>query len=399
MIHPFHVAVPDHVLRDVRLRLEHTRLPPDHDNDDWSYGVSANYMNEIVDYWLDSYDWTTQEGALNQWPQYRTEIKGTPIHFVHVKGAGYRPLPLILSHGWPWTFWDYHKIIGPLTDPAANGLDPGQSFDLVIPSLPGFGFSGSFLPDGNPPTLVADLWYELMHDRLGYEYFGAVGGDWGTYISQHLGHAHPDAVVGVHLSTAAFLGVGAGRPGREDFGPEEAGWYERLQHSLDTNVSHRWVNADEPQTASYGAHDSPVGLLATILDKRRRWGGGVHVEDAFTKDELLTTTMIYWVTETFASSVRYYAQRKRHPWTPVMQATPIVSAPTAVAVFPYDVIIQPRRIAETITNLVRWTVMPEGGHFAPMEQPELLVADLRAHFGFLQRSPSFIPTDGRSLPD
>jgi pimeloyl-ACP methyl ester carboxylesterase len=291
-------------------------------------------------------------------------------------------VPLILTHGWPWTFWDFERVIRPLADPGAFGGDPADAFDVVVPSLPGFGFSSPLGVTGIGPFQTADLWVRLMRDVLGYDRFAAQGGDWGAIVTAQLGHAHADSLLGVHLSLPALLGGVLGRLKAEDYGPGEEGWYEQMQTRMaQTAASHLAVHRLDPQTLAWACHDSPVGLAAWILERRRNWSDcDGDVERRFSKDDLLTTMSIYWFTETFVSSVRYYREALLAGWRPAHDRRPRIEAPTAIAVFPRELILVPRSVAAQESDLRRWTVMPSGGHFAPAEEPELLVEDIRASF-------------------
>lgn len=392
----FTIAVSEEVLADLRDRLARTRWPDEIDNSDWSYGTNRAYLKELVDYWLHVYDWRRYERAMNEFHHYRTVIDGVPIHFIHEPGRGPKPTPLILSHGWPWTFWDYYKVIRPLTDPAAFGGNPEEAFDVVVPSLPGYGFSMPLSRPGLNFWQTADLWVKLMTGVLEYKKFGAQGGDWGALVSAQLGHKYAEHLIGVHLHHAVPLNIhqavpvsgGAGvgdMPRAEEYGPEEQGWFERSKNFWANETGYVALQATKPQTLAYGLNDSPVGLCAWILEKRRTWSDcSGELEKRFTKDDLLTTVMLYWITQTFGSSVRYYYEAWHHPWLPSHTRTPVVEAPTAVAVFLGDAILTPRRWAERYYNLKRWTVMPVGGHFAPLEEPERLVEDIREFYRSLR---------------
>ena len=292
-------------------------------------------------------------------------------------------MPLILTHGWPWTFWDLHKVIRPLADPAAFGGDPADAFDVVVPSLPGYGFSTPLTTPGINFWRTADLWATLMHEVLGYKKFAAQGGDWGALVTSQLGHKYPQSLFGIHLNLAVSLDFITRRqlPAESEYGPDEKQWYARIQEAAPTISSHLAVQTADPQTLAYGMHDSPVSLCAWILERRRNWSDcGGNVERRFSKDDLLTTMMIYWVTESFVTSVRYYYEARRRPWTPAHTRTPVIEAPTGIAVFPKELLIPPKRWAEQYYNLKRWTVMTAGGHFAHAEEPEQLVQDVRAFF-------------------
>lgn len=377
MSEPFEIKVEDEVLEDLGRRLAAPRIAADYANADWSYGVNGDYLEELVAYWRDEYDWRSEEARINGFANYRVEIDGVPIHFIHERGKGPDPTPLILSHGWPWTFWDYHKVIGPLTDPAAYGGDPADSFDVVVPSLPGYGFSGPLRRPGIQFAATADLWAALMTDVLGYERFGAYGGDWGALVTAVLGHKHPERLIGMQLGLCFPLDFVM--PTEADYPPDEMDRFERTTAGMATTTSHMAVQMADPQTLSYALEDSPTGLLAWILERRRAWSACEgEVERCFSKDELLTTAMIYWVSRSIGTSMRYYAEAARHPWQPVHDRIPIVEAPTGVLLWPQELALMPTKVMERNYNVRRITEMPRGGHFHPMEQPELLVAEIRA---------------------
>ncbi len=377
----FEIAIPGAALDELRTRLERVRWPGDLDNEDWAYGVPEPELRALVERWRDAYDWRAQEAALNRLEHWRAEIDGLPIHWVRVPGRGPDPLPLILTHGWPWTFNDFARVLGPLSDPAAHGGDPADAFELVVPSLPGFGFSSPLPRAGITAPDTADLWDRLMRDVLGFERYAAQGGDWGALVTAVIGHRFADHVVGVHESLPGFLGLDYDALGPDDFGPDEAGWWDHVQGMRQHITSHMAVHSLDPQTLTYALHDSPAGWLAWMLERRRAWTDcDGELLRVYTPDELLTAASIYWLTGTIGSSLRFYADNARRPWQPSHTRQPPCEAPTAIAVFPRDVLLVPRRIAERHANIRRWTVMPRGGHFAPAEQPGLLVDDLRAFF-------------------
>ncbi len=378
---PFTIAVPDAVLDDLRRRLRETRWATDFANEDWRYGTNGAWLQSMVGYWLDGYDWRAHEAAMNAFPQFKVDLDGIPIHFVHVKGKGPDPTPLILTHGWPWTFWDFHAVIGPLSDPAAYGGDPADAFDVVVPSLPGFGFSTPLTVPGVNAPVTADLWLRLMREVLGYDRFAAQGGDWGAIVTAYMGHRYAEHLIGIHLSLPALLGAGFRTVKPEDYGQGEEEWYARMQTRMQSAASHVAVQTADPQTLAYALNDSPVGLAAWLLERRRNWSdSGGDPEKPFTRDFLLTTVTLYWVTQSIGTSMRYYAEYFGRPWVPDHDRQPAIEAPTGIAVFPQELILLPRSVAERHANLVHWTVMPAGGHFAPSEQPELLVDDVRAMF-------------------
>lgn len=381
---PFRIEIPEEVLVDLGERLARTRWPDDFGNVDWSYGSNGAYLRELVDHWRHRYDWREHERKMNALPHFRTDIEGIPIHFIHQRGSGKKPLPLLMSHGWPWTFWDFHKVIGPLADPASFGADPEDSFDVIVPSLPGYGFSTPLLTTGIDAFRTADLWLKLMREVLGYSRFGAEGGDWGALISTQLGHKYPEAIVGLYIHLMINLDAlsgGADGPRPEDFTADEAPWQARNQTFLTQGSGYSALQMTKPQTPAFGLNDSPVGLAAWLVEKRRGWSDcGGDVERRFTKDDLLTTIMIYWVTGSIGSSMRYYYETAHRPWAPSHRRWPVVEAPTGIALLPNEVMLQPRRWAERYYNLRHWSVLPRGGHFAPMEEPERLVEDIRVFF-------------------
>jgi pimeloyl-ACP methyl ester carboxylesterase len=380
---PFAISIPETTISDLRDRLARTRFPRDFGNPNWEYGTNLAYLKELINYWLDRYDWRRVEREMNSFANYRTEIDGIPIHFIHEPGKGPKPIPLILSHGWPWTFWDFHKVIRPLSDPKAHGGDPADAFDVVVPSLPGYGFSTPLTTTGINYWKTADLWVTLMQDVLGYTKFAAQGGDWGALITAQLGHKYADRLIGIHVNLLASLGFfGAnGGPTPEDFAPEEKGWLERDRNFIANESGYMQLQSTKPQTVAYALNDSPAGLCSWIVEKRRTWSDcDGNVERRFTKDDLCTTMTLYWVTESYGTSARYYYEARHNLWKPSHDRKPVVEAPTAAAVFLKEVMLMPRKWTERYYNLKRWTVMPSGGHFAPMEEPERLVEDIRAFF-------------------
>ena len=384
-IEKFAVAISDDVIADLRERLARTRWADDFGNDDWRYGTNAQYLRELVDYWRSGYDWRAQEKAINAWPHFRAVIDEVPIHFIHVRGKGPNPTPLILTHGWPWTFWDFQKLIGPLTDPAAYGGDPADAFDVVVPSLPGYGFSTPLRKTGLNYATTPDLWVKLM-EGLGYKRFAAHGGDWGAFITAQLGHKYADRLIGSHFTLMIPLDMfTGGSVPVEDFSPEEAFLIKRNAEFFLNEAGYFALQTSKPQTPAFALNDSPVGLCAWIVEKRRTWSDcGGDVEKCFSKDDLLTTVMIYWVTQSFGTSARFYYEAAHNPWQPSHQRMPVVEAPVGVAVFHNELVIQPKRWAERYYNLKRWTQFPSGGHFAAMEEPAALIGDLRAFFGSLR---------------
>jgi len=377
---PFKVSIAQEKLDDLAARLRNTRWAPEFAVPEWSRGVSGRYLRELTDYWLNGYDWRAQEARINALPQFIAEVDGIPIHYVHVKGKGPSPAPLVLNHGWPWTFMDFAKVVGPLSDPAAFGGDPADAFDVIVPSLPGFIFSGQSPQGDIGYTETARLWTKLMHG-LGYERFGAHGGDAGAFVTARLGHAHAETMIGVHLALPVLPGWDRGPIAVEAFSPEERAMYEAQDFSGGL-TTHLWVHTLEPQTLAWAMHDSPVGQAAWMLHRRRAWSDcGGDVERRFSKDELITSFALYWLSESFVTAIAAYgASRYIDPMKLAHERKPEIEAPTGFAVSPRELAHVPRSLAARHSNLRSWTIMPRGGHFAAAEEPELLVADLRQFF-------------------
>jgi pimeloyl-ACP methyl ester carboxylesterase len=374
----FTIQIPDAVLSDLARRLDATRWPDEPEGAGWEFGSNLGYMRSLADYWRHGYDWRRAEAALNELPHYRIALNGLHIHFVHVRGKGPAPLPLVVTHGWPGSFIEMVKLIPLLTDPASHGGRAEDAFDVVVPSLPGYGFSDRPRERGMGPKKIAALWVQLMRE-LGYERFGAQGGDWGSTISMALGLDHADRMTGIHLNYIAgrfLLGGTLNEPQKD----ETANAYlEELRDWWEVEGGYSHEQGTKPQTLSYGLNDSPVGLAAWIIEKFRTWSDcGGDVERVFSRDELLTNVMLYWVTETIHSSARLYYESRQQPLS--LSRGNRVEPPVAVALFPKELPSPPRSLAERGMNIVRWTEMPKGGHFAAMEQPELLAEDVRAFF-------------------
>lgn len=369
-------------IADLRDRLARTRWPGDFGNDDWRYGANEAWMRETLDYWRDGFDFAALEAAVNRYEHYRVVLDDVPVHYLHVRGTGPDPMPLVLTHGWPWTFWDFQHVLDPLTDPGAHGGDPADAFDLIVPALPGYPFSGPLTTTGINVRATAARWVELVQDVLGYGRFGVHGGDWGASVTAQMAHEYADRLVGAHLSLPVLLSVSYySGLGPEMYGPDEQGWYDRMQRRMATANAHVAVHTADPQTLAYGLNDSPAGLAAWILERRRLWSDhDGDVFDAISRDDLLAGLSLYWFGGSIGTSMRYYWEQWKNPVRIMHERSPELEAPTGIAVFPNDLIFVPRAVAERHTNLHRWTVMPRGGHFAAAEEPDLLVDDLRAFF-------------------
>lgn len=381
-IQPFHIAIPQADLDDLRERLAHTRWPDELPGVGWGRGAPLEYMKELAEYWRSDYDWRAWEAKLNGFPQFTTEIDGQNIHFLHVRSPEPDALPLIITHGYPGSVVEFLEVIGPLTDPHAHGGDPADAFHVVIPSIPGFGFSGPTHEAGWNTTRVARAWVELMR-RLGYARYGAQGGDMGALIAPEQGRADPDHVVGVHVNAATFgfIPFGPVDPGElSTFTEAEKLCLERLNRYLTDGNGYFQIQATRPQTLAYGLTDSPAGQLAWIAEKFNEWTYPATElpEQAIDRDHILTDVMLYWLSGTAGSSARmYYENMHVSNWDTQPGVTP-----TGVAVFAEDVAI--RRFAERANHIVHWSVFDRGGHFAAMEAPDLFVGDIRAFFRALR---------------
>ncbi|MFE3956330.1 epoxide hydrolase family protein [Nocardia sp. NPDC059091] len=381
-ITPFRIDIAQSALDDLDNRLAGARWPDELPGVGWEYGISLEYMRELAEYWRTGYDWRVQEAELNKMPQFTTEIDGQNVHFLHVRSPQPDALPLLLTHGWPGSIIEFLDVIGPLTNPAAHGGDPAHAFHLVIPSLPGFGFSGPTTETGWNTGRVAAAWAELML-RLGYERYGVQGGDLGAFVSAELGRIAADHVVGVHLNAATFGFIPFGKVCDEEratLTESERARLERLADFLGDDNGYFQIQATRPQTISYALVDSPTGQLAWIMEKFKAWTfpAADLPEQVIDRDRLLTNVMLYWLTGTAGSAARmYYENMHVQNWHAQPSPTPI-----GVAVFAQDVAI--RRIGEQLNNIVHWSEFDRGGHFAAMEVPELLTADIRRFFAELK---------------
>ena len=384
---PFVPSIAPAVLEELKTRLAHTRWPQVIGADDWTYGVPQAWLQDMVSYWRHEWDWDAVAARMHSYSHYRVELDGIPIHFLHAPGKGPNPTPLILTHGWPWTFWDYEQVIGPLSDPAAHGGDAADAFDVVVPSLPGFGFSTPLTHSGVDVARVAELWVRLMQEVCGYGRFAAHGGDWGALITAHLGHAHADSLLGAQLALALIPGVDRGAIGPDDYAEDEQWMAARNAEALRTITSHVSVHTTDPQTLAYAAMDSPVGTAAWLWERRRNWSDcDGDVETAFSREHLCTTAALYWCTGAFTSSLRLYFEHFNKPWPLAHERMPVMEAPTGMVIFPKDVVHLPRAVIEKYTNLHHYALMPKGGHFGAAEQPELLVEQVRTFFRPLRDS-------------
>ena len=374
--HPFFINVPDQVLSDLNLRLAIVRWPDEVPVTNWQYGTDLTYLKELIAYWQTGFDWRAQERALNRFEHFKVQIADLDLHFIHQPGKGPDPFPLLMSHGWPGSIAEFKKIIGPLTDPARYGGHPRDAFTIVAPSLPGYGFSHKPGQRRLKIEEIADLFATLMTDVLGYERFGAQGGDWGAFITARLGYAHAEKLAGIHLNMPSVM---PHPRDRTHLSEAEKTFLQELKKFQREESGYQWIQGTKPQTLAYGLSDSPVGLAAWIVEKFRTWTDCKgEIETRITKDELLTDIMIYWVTNTINSSFYLYHQLLHAPWR--MEPGEKITVPAAFASFPREIFRPPREWMERVFNITRWTEMPSGGHFAALEEPERLAEDIRAAF-------------------
>lgn len=378
---PFRIAIPQERLDEMNRRLRSIEWPGDFGNEDWSYGVEQEWLRDMAAYWADAFDWRAQEEAMNAFPHFRVVIDGVPIHFVHLRSSRPNAIPLILTHGWPWTFWDWGRIIRMVADQP----EAGPAFDLVVPSLPGVAFSSPLRTPGLNVRAVAKLWVRLMRDVLGYEKFAAAGGDWGALITAELGHACPEHLLAIHLTLVAFPEVNMLAIDNSDYAPDEAWMLARNAEALGHITSHIAVQAIDPQTLAYGLADSPIGTAAWIWERRRNWSdcdGDLIASHG--RDFLCATASLYWLTNTIGTSFRIYKETfngMAMDWPRLHDRLPSIPVPTGVAVAPKEVVLMPRATAEREADIRRWQMMARGGHFLPAETPEALLAEYRAYFG------------------
>lgn len=372
----FSIQIPEDVLIDLKYRLDHIRWPDQLENVAWERGTEKGYLQSLVSYWSEQYDWRAQEAELNRLPQFRCTVDGVDVHFIHEGGRGPNPLPIILTHGWPDSFIRYKKMIPLLADPARYGGDPNDAFDVIVPSIPGFGFSGKPTVGGVNNSTVSELWAKLMTEELGYETFAAAGGDMGSGVTRYLAAIHPELLVGIHVTDIGIIRQLMTAHDEASLSKEELQYKADVQKWIVEEGGYISLQATKPQTLAYGLSDSPVGLAAWIVEKFRSWSDqDCEFDKKFDNDELLTNIMIYWITNTIGPSAHRYFEN-----THSLPQLGRIDVPTGVALFPSDVLLPPREWAEKNLNIMRWTHMPRGGHFAAMEEPELLAEDIRAFF-------------------
>jgi pimeloyl-ACP methyl ester carboxylesterase len=370
----FHVDIPPRTIDRILNRVRQTRWPDRLEASDWRYGTNWDYMKSLAQYWTTRFDWREAETNLNRYPQFLARVDDYDIHFYHVKGRGPKPVPVILTHGWPGSVFEFLEAIGPLTDPAHYGGSPDDAFDVVVPSVPGFGFSSK--PEGKPigPPTTARLWNRLMTDVLGYAKYGAQGGDLGSRITTQLARQYPDSLLGIH-----FNGVGPPPPPEGEQTQQERDWVNTVNAFIAAERDYFNEQQHKPETVAFALADNPLGTAAWIVEKLKGWSdssGGL--EPTFSKDQVLTDVMIYLVTDTVASAVWFY----RGMVDDVSYGNGKIAVPTGFASFPHEMptLNPPKSVLARNYNLVQYTTMPRGGHFACWEQPELFVEDLRQFF-------------------
>ena len=372
-IEPFEIRVGADVLDDLRERIRRTRWPEPAPGPAWSQGTDLDYLRSLLEYWAGGYDWPARERELNAYHHFTADLDGVRIHFVHEKAVGGTGIPIVLTHGWPSTFVELLPLVPLLTNP-----EHGPAFDVVIPSLPGYGFSDRPHRTGVNYRTVAELWHRLMR-ALGYERYGTGGGDFGAGVASFMAIDDPTAVLGVHLTNLEL-----GPPDTGGLTDAERAYEEQQRRWNEAERGYSAIQSTKPQTVGYGLTDSPAGLAAWLLEKWRSWtDSGGDLDAHVGRDFLLTTLMVYWVTRSATTSMRDYYDNR---WTPSQLS--FVNTPTAIAVFDHEFVPEgnpPREWAERLYNVRRWTAMPRGGHFAPVEEPELVAADIAAFFGSLGR--------------
>ncbi len=379
-ITPFRVEIPQSALDDLRNRLGNTRLPDEIPGVSWEYGTERAYLEELLAYWQTEFDWRRQEARINSFDQFQTLMDGVELHFIHQRSDTPEAMPLLLVHGWPGSISEFLGIIRPLTAPAAHGGEARDAFHVVAPSLPGFGFSGIPQAPGYNPERMAHMFAALMA-RLGYESYAVAGGDWGAIINRHLANHYPERLIGLHSNMViAPPPEDEEQRGRAD--AEELALTQARAAYMRNETGYQAIQGTKPQTLGYGLTDSPAGLAAWIVEKFHGWsdlpqGTEGDLDATFSKDDLLTNISIYWFTGTITSSTRIYYENRN---TPANKPIAYIDVPTGAAIFPAEIYLAPRAWVEAAYDLRHWRMMPRGGHFAALEQPELYLGDLREFF-------------------
>ena len=379
---PFTLTIPDAAIADLRQRLASTRYTDQAPGEPWAYGTDVGYLKQLVEYWRTGFDWRAEEAQLNAFPQYKAPLCGINLHFLQVPRQGPNPCPLLLLHGWPGSVFEFLELIPRLTDPARFGGDPADAFTVIAPSLPGYGLS--FEP-GQPRfgiEEIADCVADLMQNTLGYTRFGVQGGDWGAFTASRLGYAHADKLIGIHVN---LLAVRRDQQATANASADEKIYSDELAAWLREETGYQWIQGTKPQTLAFALTDSAAGLAAWIVEKFRTWSDcSGDVERAIPRDRLLANISFYWFTGAIGSSFWPYYARMHRPWP--IPAGSTIDVPTGYAQFPKEILRPPRSLAaRAYTDIRRWTVMPRGGHFAALEQPEALATEIREFFRPLRR--------------
>lgn len=380
----FQIQVTNEILNDLKYRLNHVRWPDQMADISWERGTELGYLQSLISYWCAQFNWRKQEAELNRLSQYLCNVDGIDIHFVHERGKGPHPIPIILTHGWPDSFIRYQKIIPLLTDPAHFGGDPEDSFDVIVPSVPGFAFSGQPQQTGVSNFRTSELWAKLMTEELGYHKFAAAGGDVGSSVTRYLAFNHPELLIGIHLTDIGIIRNLITSQDAE-LSQEELQYKKSASAWISQEGAYMSIQSTKPQTLAYGLSDSPVGLAAWIIEKFRSWSDcNGDLRQSFSEDELLTNIMLYWVTNSVGTSAHLYYEN-----THFLPLIGYIEVPTGVAVFPADILPPPRVWAERNLNIVHWATMPRGGHFTAMEDPESLAKDIREFYRPFRGKNSF----------
>jgi microsomal epoxide hydrolase len=374
---PFKLEIPDQAIADLRARLALTRLPDQAPDMPWAYGTDLEYMKILIPYWKNRFDWRAREAALNAFPQFKVRMPDVDLHYLHVLGKGPSPIPLLLMHGWPGSVFEFLDIIPRLADPASFGADPADAFTVIAPSLPGYGLSFNHGQKRFNIEEIASCFASLMTEVLGYKRYAAQGGDYGAFTASRLGHSFPENLIGIHIN---LLTIQRDRQPPANPTEHERRYFEELAAWLKEETGYQWIQGTKPQTLAYGLTDSPAGLAAWIAEKFRAWtDNDGDLETAVSRDHLLANISLYWFTGAIGSSFWPYYARMHGPWPIPSGGT--IDVPMGYCAFPKEIIRPPRSIAsQTYTNIQRWTDMPKGGHFAAMEQPDALAAEIRAFF-------------------
>ena len=381
---PFKITIPDEAIDDLNRRLSSTRLPNQLEGVSWEYGTEFGALSDLIAYWREGFDWRAQEAKLNSFDQFMVAVEGANIHTIHQRSANLDAIPLLLVHGWPGSIAEFHKLIGPLTDPETHGGDIADSYHVIAPSLPGFGFSQAPTEPGMNPERIALLLAGLMQ-TLGYERYAIAGGDWGAVINSHHANHFPERLIGLH-SNMILAGPPEDKTQRENVTASEAELRETRGDYMRGELAYQQIQATKPQSLGYALNDSPAGLAAWILEKFHGWtdmpqGAGGNLDDYFSKDELLTNISIYWFSESITSSMRIYYENRA---VPQIKPTGYIDVPTGVALFPAEIYITPRAWAEAAYDIRHWAQLEKGGHFAALEQTQIYLDELNTFFRLLR---------------